>query len=285
MMQGLPGFEHAPTSPPDEGAAIPVGQPANGAEPVVNLALAQPISVTQGAEAAVELQVVPPLELSLVTSDPPQAVQVPVPISTAPAGWRKLAKRAIDLVGSGFLLVLLSPLLLAVAGAIRLTSAGPALFIHERIGRDGRGFRMFKFRSMRINAHDERTGVAHLNEAGGPIFKIRRDPRVTAVGRLIRRFSIDEVPQLLNVLRGEMSLVGPRPPLPEEYSTYGPRERQRMSVTPGITCIWQVSGRSDLDFETWVEMDLEYIASWSLWLDLKLLLKTVPAALIGRGAY
>jgi lipopolysaccharide/colanic/teichoic acid biosynthesis glycosyltransferase len=144
---------------------------------------------------------------------------------------------------------------------------------------------MMKFRSMRRQAHDDRNNVIHLNEVSGPVFKIREDPRLTRVGRLMRKLSIDELPQLMNVIGGQMSLVGPRPPLPEEYETYGPRERRRLSVRPGLTCIWQVSGRSDVDFESWVNMDLEYIDTWTFRQDLKLLLLTVPAVLSRRGAY
>jgi lipopolysaccharide/colanic/teichoic acid biosynthesis glycosyltransferase len=199
--------------------------------------------------------------------------------------WQLVAKRAIDVVGSTILLVTLLPVLLATAAAIALTSRGPVLFVHDRVGKGGRHFSMLKFRSMRIGAHDDLEHVRHLNEVAGPIFKIRNDPRITRVGRVIRKLSIDELPQLLNVLKGDMSLVGPRPPLPEEYATYGPRERGRLDVRPGLTCTWQVSGRSDLDFETWVEMDLEYIRDWSLRRDLVLMAKTVPAVLSRRGAY
>jgi len=201
------------------------------------------------------------------------------------AWWQRIVKRWIDVFGSFFLLLLTFPILLIVTVAIRVTSPGPILYTHERIGRDGRPFRMFKFRSMRVQAHEDRGEISHLNEAGGPVFKIRDDPRITGVGRVLRKLSLDELPQLLNVMRGDMSLVGPRPPLPEEYATYGPRERRRMAVSPGITCIWQVSGRSDLDFDTWVDMDLEYIESWTIREDLKLLLLTIPAVLSGRGAY
>ena len=207
-----------------------------------------------------------------------------VPLA-GPRGWRRAAKRAMDLVGSSFLLLLLLPVMAVSAAAIRLSSPGPAIFVQVRVGRNGEPFRMLKFRSMRMNAHADRVDVAHLNEASGPLFKIREDPRLTRVGKALRRLSIDELPQLFNVLRGDMSLVGPRPPLPEEYSTYGPLQRQRLAVKPGITCIWQVSGRSDLDFDTWVELDLEYIASWSLLLDVKILLRTIPAVFSGRGAY
>ena len=242
-----------------------------------------PVSVTGSEERTTEVG-----EQIDVRPHPPtemEPVLVLVPPLVGPRGWRKGAKRAIDLVGSSFLLLLLLPVLAVSAAAIRLSSRGPALFVQDRVGRNGEPFRMFKFRSMRVNAHDDRVDVAHLNEASGPLFKIREDPRLTRVGKVLRRLSIDELPQLLNVLRGDMSLVGPRPPLPEEYSTYGPRQRLRLVVTPGITCIWQVSGRSDLDFDTWVDLDLEYIASWSLLLDVKILLRTIPAVLSGRGAY
>ena len=199
--------------------------------------------------------------------------------------WQLAIKRAIDIVGSLLMLVLLAPLLLIFACAIALTSSGPILYRQARVGRDGRPFTMFKFRSMYERAHEERENHHHLNEATGPVFKIREDPRVTSVGRLIRRTSIDELPQLVNVLIGQMSLVGPRPSLPEECTHYSERELGRMLVKPGITCTWQVSGRSDIDFETWVDMDLEYIDTWTLRQDLVLLLKTVPAVFTGKGAY
>ncbi len=196
-----------------------------------------------------------------------------------------LTKRAIDIGLSLFGLVALAPVLMAVALAVRLSSPGPAFFVQERIGRGGKPFKMLKIRSMYVDAERQRKHYEALNERDGPVFKLRKDPRVTTVGRVLRRFSIDELPQLANVLRGEMSLVGPRPPLPSEYSTYGERERRRLLVTPGITCIWQVSGRSNIDFSTWVEMDLAYIRSWSLLLDVSLLARTIPAVLGGRGAY
>jgi lipopolysaccharide/colanic/teichoic acid biosynthesis glycosyltransferase len=203
----------------------------------------------------------------------------------AAARWQLAVKRAVDIVGSALLLVVLLPVFVLASLAIVLTSRGPLLYAHERIGRDGEPFRMIKFRSMRRDAHEERGDVLHLNQATGPVFKIAEDPRITPVGRVLRRLSIDELPQLVNVLKGDMSLVGPRPPLPDEYETYDDRERGRLSVTPGITCIWQVSGRSDLDFDTWVSMDLDYIETWTLRKDLKIMLRTVPAVLSGRGAY
>ncbi len=202
------------------------------------------------------------------------------------ASWWQLAlKRAVDITVSVLAILMLMPLFLAVALLVKLTSRGPVMYIQQRVGRGGEPFRIIKFRSMYRDAHDRRHEHILDNMHEGPIFKIRDDPRVTPVGRAIRRLSIDEMPQLLNVLKGDMSLVGPRPPLPEEFLDYTERERRRLLVKPGVTCIWQVSGRSDLDFQTWVDMDLEYIETWSLGLDLKLLAKTVPAVLTGRGAY
>ena len=201
------------------------------------------------------------------------------------ARWQLAFKRSIDVAVSSAVLLLLLPVLVLIAAAIRLTSWGPALYVQERIGRDGRPFRMYKFRSMRVRHDLTREELLALNEFSGPMFKIRRDPRLTRVGRLLRASSLDELPQLLNVLRGDMSLVGPRPPVPEEYAVFGPRERGRFSVKPGLTCIWQVSGRSDLDYETWVEMDLEYISTWTLRRDLGLLFRTIPAVITARGAY
>jgi lipopolysaccharide/colanic/teichoic acid biosynthesis glycosyltransferase len=201
------------------------------------------------------------------------------------ARWQVVAKRAVDILGGVALLVLLLPVILISALLVRVTSPGPVLYLQERVGKGGEPIRMYKFRSMRLGAHLIRDELRNLNEATGPVFKIRQDPRMTPVGRWLRKLSIDELPQLINVLRGEMSLVGPRPPLPEEFATYTELERQRLSVKPGLTCIWQVSGRSEVDFETWVGMDLEYISTWNLRRDFRLLVKTLPAVLNGRGAY
>jgi lipopolysaccharide/colanic/teichoic acid biosynthesis glycosyltransferase len=145
-------------------------------------------------------------------------------------------------------------------------------------------FTLYKFRTMVENAHQRRQELLHLNEMSGPTFKLRRDPRVTAIGRILRKFSLDELPQLLNVLRGDMSLVGPRPPIPEEVAEYTPWQRRRLSMKPGLTCLWQISGRNEVDFNRWIELDLEYIDSWTPLLDLKILLKTIPVVLSGRGA-
>jgi lipopolysaccharide/colanic/teichoic acid biosynthesis glycosyltransferase len=199
--------------------------------------------------------------------------------------WKLGVKRSLDVAVSGLGLILLAPLFLVVGALVRLTSSGPVFFVQRRVGRDGRPFSIVKFRSMYRDAHGRRDEHVELNMHRGPIFKVKDDPRITPVGRLIRRLSIDELPQLVNVLMGDMSLVGPRPCLPEEFRTYGERELQRLLVKPGITCIWQVSGRSDVDFDTWVDMDLSYIASWSLLLDLRLLALTLPAVVSGRGAY
>lgn len=209
-----------------------------------------------------------------------------VSFTTTPSNVTLLAaKRAIDVAISAAVLGLAVPVMLGVALAIRLTSPGSVLYRQERIGLNGRIFTLYKFRTMIENAHDLRSQVAHLNEMTGPVFKSRQDPRVTAVGRFLRRFSLDELPQLWNVLRGDMSLVGPRPPIPEEVGLYERWQRRRLSMKPGLTCLWQVSGRNNVDFDRWMEMDLAYIDNWSPTLDLKILLRTIPVVLSGRGAH
>jgi exopolysaccharide biosynthesis polyprenyl glycosylphosphotransferase len=194
------------------------------------------------------------------------------------------AKRALDVAASALLLVATAPVLALAALAVRLSSPGPVLFVQERVGLNGRRFRLYKLRTMVQGAERLRGELAPLNEVRGPAFKMRGDPRVTVVGRLLRRWSIDELPQLVNVLRGEMSLVGPRPPLPEEAARYARRQRRRLSMRPGITGAWQVSGRSDLDFDTWVQLDLDYIDHWSVGRDLRILARTLVVVLSGRGA-
>ncbi len=200
--------------------------------------------------------------------------------------WAAVAKRAIDFVGSTVLLVLASPVMALAAIAIKLTSPGPILFRQERSGLNGRPFVMLKFRSMTTDAEQRKHELEALNEMSGPVFKVTNDPRVTPVGRWMRKYSIDELPQLINVLRGEMSLVGPRPlPVGEVARFDDHAHRRRLSVKPGLTCLWQISGRSEVtDFQEWVRLDLEYIDNWSLWLDLKILLLTVPVVLSGSGA-
>lgn len=203
----------------------------------------------------------------------------------AAPSWKLAVKRGIDILASVVLMLVTLPVLVITAVAVAVSTRGPIFYVQERVGRDGRHFRMVKFRSMYVDA-DERIGdVASLNQKSGPIFKLDNDPRVTAVGRIIRKLSVDELPQLANVLKGDMSIVGPRPPLPREVVEYSPLDRQRLTVTPGLTCIWQVSGRSELDFDEWIQMDLEYIRDWSLGLDLRLILRTIPAILTAKGAY
>ena len=198
--------------------------------------------------------------------------------------FQLFVKRAMDLFGSALLLVVLSPLLLVTAAAVKFTSPGPVFFGQERIGMNKRRFRLMKFRSMVVDAEDRRKDLAHLNEMDGPVFKIRKDPRVTRVGSILRKLSIDELPQLINVLKGEMSLVGPRPPLLSEVDLYDWSDRRRLCIKPGITCLWQVSGRNNLTFDEWMMLDRKYIDTWSVWLDLKVLLMTIPVVLFGKGA-
>ncbi len=196
-----------------------------------------------------------------------------------------LLKRIIDVIVSPILLVLTSPLVALIIISIKLNSAGPVFVKQQRIGRLGKPFTFYKFRSMVADAQDQLTSLLVQNQADGPIFKMKDDPRVTYVGRIIRRFSMDELPQLYNVLRGEMSLVGPRPAFPHEVEQYRDWHLRRLSVAPGMTGLWQVSGRSDLPFDEMALLDLWYVENWSLSLDLKILLRTIPAVLFGYGAY
>ena len=200
-------------------------------------------------------------------------------------GGSRMLKRGIDIIGSLFGLILLSPVFALTALAIKVEDRGPVFFASDRAGKWGKRFKMFKFRSMILEADQLKDDLLDQNETGGVIFKMKHDPRITRVGRLIRKLSIDELPQLYNVLKGDMSLVGPRPHPPKEVELYTLTDRRRLDATPGLTCFWQVSGRSDINFETQVRLDVQYIESQSLWGDLKLLLKTIPAVLTGRGAY
>lgn len=194
-------------------------------------------------------------------------------------------KRLFDILGSAIGLICLSPIFALTALFIKLEDGGPVLYVQKRVGKWGKIFPMYKFRSMVMNADKMKDQLMDLNEAGDVMFKMKNDPRITRVGRIIRKLSIDELPQLYNVLRGDMSLVGPRPPLPREAAQYSLADRRRLEVIPGITCLWQVEGRSDIDFKGQVGLDVQYIESQSLWGDLVLLLKTIPAVLSGRGAY
>ncbi len=195
------------------------------------------------------------------------------------------AKRAFDVVLCGLALLFFAPIMLVVALAIRLTSKGPVIFKQIRVGRGGRYFWCYKFRSMCVDAEEKKKLLLHLNEASGPVFKIKRDPRITRIGSFIRKTSLDELPQLINILKGDMSIVGPRPPIPSEVADYTDYERGRLAVQPGLTCLWQINGRSNVSFERWMELDLQYIETMSFRNDVKIVLQTVPAVLKGSGSY
>jgi exopolysaccharide biosynthesis polyprenyl glycosylphosphotransferase len=199
--------------------------------------------------------------------------------------WQLICKRLIDVAGALAGLLVLGPLvMLPAAIVIRLTSPGPILFRQRRSGVHGRLFTMYKFRSMVDNAEMLRVELETFNEMSGPVFKMQQDPRVTPIGRFMRKTSVDELPQLWNVLTGDMSLVGPRPPIPSEVSQYDPWHRRRLSMKPGLTCLWQISGRNAIGFDQWMKLDLQYIDHWSLWLDIKILMRTIPVVLSGFGA-
>ncbi|RKX21992.1 MAG: sugar transferase [Candidatus Zixiibacteriota bacterium] len=195
-----------------------------------------------------------------------------------------LIKTVIDKIGALIGILITSPIIIFSAIAIKFNSKGPVLFKQVRTGLNGQRFEFYKFRTMCNDAEQKKTQLTQLNEMSGPVFKIKDDPRVTSVGRVLRKYSIDELPQFFNILRGDMSLVGPRPPLPSEVIHYEPWQHRKLSVKPGITCIWQVNGRNAIDFEDWMRLDLQYIDNWSLWLDTKLILQTIPAVMKSRGA-
>lgn len=200
-------------------------------------------------------------------------------------GGSRVLKRIFDLLVGVAMLIASAPVWGGLALAIRIDSPGPVFFMQTRVGRRGRLFRLYKFRTMYVDAERRKAELEKQNETGGVIFKMKWDPRVTRVGRLLRRTSLDELPQLINVLRGEMSIVGPRPPVPAEVVQYTPAERRRLDAEPGLTCIWQVSGRSNIPFEGQVRLDVQYIETRTFWRDVWILIKTVPAVLLGRGAY
>lgn len=194
-------------------------------------------------------------------------------------------KRLIDFAASGIAVVILVPLFLAIAIIIKTTSKGPVFFKQARCGLYGRQFTLYKFRTMIVDAEAKLKDILKYNEMGGPVFKMTNDPRVTRLGKWLRKFSLDELPQIWNVFKGDMSLVGPRPPIPYEVENYDNWQRRRLSMRPGITCLWQISGRNQIvDFKDWMRLDLEYIDNWSLWLDIKILFKTIPVVLLGTGA-
>jgi len=211
-----------------------------------------------------------------------------LPARAEDASWRlaQRMKRMFDVIAAGTVSLVLLPLLAVVALAVLLSSGWPIFYSCEYMGHRGRRFTLYKFRTMVRNADALKAEVAHLNHVRGPAFKIRDDPRITPLGGFLRRYSIDELPQLWNVLLGDMSLVGPRPPLPEEWNEFRPWHRGKLAVVPGITCLWQVEGRSDItDFDDWAMLDLQYIRDWSLLTDVIILLRTIPVVLRGHGAY
>ncbi len=196
-----------------------------------------------------------------------------------------IIKRSFDLIFATICLIFLSPIFIIVAILIRSESKGKIIFKQERVGRDGNLFEMYKFRSMYIDAEERLKEIQHMNMMSGPVFKVKNDPRITNVGRIIRKMSIDELPQFLNIIKGDMSVVGPRPPLLREVEQYSEYQRNRLRVKPGLTCYWQVSGRNTLSFSEWIELDIRYIRERSLWTDIKIIFMTIPAVLTGSGAY
>jgi exopolysaccharide biosynthesis polyprenyl glycosylphosphotransferase len=208
--------------------------------------------------------------------------------TTIEDGWPMVIKRGLDIVVSILLIILLAPAQLLISLLVKLTSPGPILFMQKRVGLNKRTFHIYKFRTMSVNAEEKLREIEHLNEVSGPVFKIKNDPRLTPIGKFLRRTSIDELPQLFNVLKGDMSLVGPRPLQLRDYELFTQTgedwQRCRFSVRPGITCLWQVNGRNALPFQKWMELDLQYVRNWSLWLDLQILARTIPAVLRGSGA-
>ena len=197
----------------------------------------------------------------------------------------EISKRAIDIIGAGSGLLLLSPVIAIVACAVKFTSKGPIFFSQKRVGKNGKIFEMYKFRSMVVNAEELKEKLAHQNEMSGPMFKMKDDPRVTNVGKFIRKTSLDELPQLWNVLKGDMSLVGPRPSLPKEVKQFEKWMYKRLTVKPGLTCYWQVSGRNNIDFEDWMKLDISYVEDRNLWIDIKLIFKTVLVLFGDKNAH
>lgn len=225
-----------------------------------------------------------------VTAKDAQAVSAPTPEPAVEfvinqSKLYSVCKRLFDLVVGTAIFVLLIPIIPVIALMIKLDSPGPVLFRQDRVGKDGRIFKFLKFRSMVDKADRRKDELAAHNEQDGPIFKIKSDPRVTSVGRFLRRSSLDEIPQIFNVLKGDMSIVGPRPPLPSEVEGYQPWHRRRLEVQPGITCLWQISGRSQIGFHEWMRLDMEYLKTRSFRTDLLIFLKTIPAVIARKGAY
>ena len=197
----------------------------------------------------------------------------------------EIFKRIIDIIGAGLGLILLSPIIAIVACAVKVTSKGPIFFSQKRVGKNGELFEMYKFRSMVVNAEELKENLEDQNEMSGPMFKIKDDPRVTKVGKFIRKTSIDELPQLWNILKGDMSLVGPRPSLPKEVEQFDNWMFKRLSVRPGLTCYWQVSGRNNIDFEDWMKLDVKYVEERNIWIDIKLIFKTIFVLFGDKNAF
>lgn len=237
---------------------------------------------TQGVRASIAADI---FELKIAKSHQTELEGTPLIVfeTTVAEEWQRFVKRAIDIAVSGLSIIVLSPLFLAVAIMIKWSSPGPVFFIQKRVSLNNRKFILYKFRSMYKGAAKKQADIADRNMMSGPVFKVKDDPRITPVGRILRKFSIDELPQLFNVFVGHMSLVGPRPPLPKEVKQYEPWQRRRLSMRPGLTCLWQVSGRNRIGFEEWMKLDLQYIDNWSLWLDFRIMAKTIPVVLFGKG--
>ena len=262
---------------PEAGPAPSRPRPTNGAAHAHGYANghARPRNGAHGAWAQ------PRLSSASAAAAPVLPFETPVPDGL----YLRFGKRALDIVGALVALVLSAPLMAVLAILIRIESRGPVFYRSTRIGRGGQPFTFFKLRSMVKDADRNLHTIAHMNEADGPVFKIEHDPRITNVGRFMRSTSLDEVPQFFNVLIGDMSIVGPRPPIPKEVAQYEPWQLRRLDVRPGITCLWQISGRSRIGFQEWMRLDLEYIRHQSLPLDLKILVRTIPAVLSREGAY
>jgi exopolysaccharide biosynthesis polyprenyl glycosylphosphotransferase len=243
--------------------------------------------VEQAREAGVDIRVVPDLYDGLAWNSPVEYIgqfpTIPLHRGEVPVIGMML-KRVLDIVLSSVALVLLSPFLVAIAIAVRFDSAGPILYRSERIGKKARVFPCLKFRTMVQDAETRRAEVLHMNERDSVLFKISNDPRITPVGRFLRKYSLDELPQLINVLRGDMSMVGPRPPIASEVKRYELNHLRRLDVVPGITGLWQVQARQDPSFDSYISMDTAYIENWSLWLDMKILIRTVTVVFAGTGA-
>jgi exopolysaccharide biosynthesis polyprenyl glycosylphosphotransferase len=239
---------------------------------------------TEGVKATIAVDL---FDLDTATSRQTELDGIPLLTfeTTVAKEWQLFIKRGMDLVISGLAIFILSPIFLIIAALIKLTSLGPVLFKQIRVGLNGREFVFLKFRTMYKGAEKKQRELEALNEMEGPVFKIKRDPRITPVGWFLRKFSIDELPQLFNVFIGHMSLIGPRPPIPKEVAQYKSWQRRRLSMRPGITCLWQISGRNKIGFNEWMELDLKYLDNWSLWSDFKILIKTIPVVLFGIGAY